>query len=101
MILQDEPNSPFEDYFSYCGSTKESLGGDNDSEVFATPLGSMRETLEEQKEDEKNQKKKKKKKAETVGKKLKPDRLEKLESFSRRLRLCILKGSSHQRHKSS
>ncbi|XP_058761451.1 uncharacterized protein LOC131634845 [Vicia villosa] len=98
---KDEPISPFEDYFSYCGSTKESLGGDNDSEVFATPLGSMRETLEEQKEDEKNQKKKKKKKAETVGKKPKPDRLEKLESFSRRLRLCILRGSSHRRNKSS
>jgi len=64
-------------------------------------MGSMREALAEPKEGEKNQKKKKKKKAETVTKKLKPDRFEKLESFSRRLRFCILKGSAHQRHQSS
>jgi len=66
-------------------------------------MGSMREALAEPKEGEKNQKKKKKKKkkAETVTKKLKSDRFEKLESFSRRLRFCILKGSAHQRHQSS
>lgn len=61
-------------------------------------MGSMRETLAEPKEDEKNQKKKK---AETVAKKLKSDRFEKLDSLSRRLRLCILRGSAHRRHKSS
>jgi hypothetical protein len=60
-------------------------------------MGSMREQLAEPKEDKKNQKKK----AETVAKKLKPDKFERLESFSRRLRLCILKGSCHRRHQSS
>ncbi|KAK2394442.1 alpha/beta-Hydrolases superfamily protein [Trifolium repens] len=94
---KDEQNFPGEDFFSYCSSTRESWGDDIDSEVFATPMGSMREQLAEPKEDKKNQKKK----AETVAKKLKPDKFERLESFSRRLRLCILKGSCHRRHQSS
>ncbi|RHN72738.1 putative serine aminopeptidase, S33, alpha/Beta hydrolase [Medicago truncatula] len=98
---KDEQKFPTEDYFSYSSSARESWDGDNDSEVFATPMGSMREALAEPKEGEKNQKKKKKKKAEKVTKKLKPDRFEKLESFSRRLRFCILKGSVHQRHQST
>ncbi|PNY09910.1 alpha/beta fold hydrolase, partial [Trifolium pratense] len=93
---KDEQNFPNEDFFSYC-SSRESWGDDIDSEVYATPMGSMRE-LAEPKEVEKNQKKKKKK-AETVKKKLKPDKFERLESFSRRLRLCM--GSCHRRHQSS
>lgn len=46
-------------------------------------------------------KKKKKKKPESVAKKPKSERFEKLEALSRRLRLCLLKGSTHRRHKSS
>ncbi|XP_004486396.1 uncharacterized protein [Cicer arietinum] len=112
---KDEQNGPAEDFFSYSGSTRESWGkcpslgltdeesypdfrgDDSDSEVFATPLGSLREILEELKEDEDNPKKE----AEQVRKKLKPDRFEKLESLSRRLRRCILKGSAHRRHQPS
>lgn len=60
-------------------------------------MGSMREVLPDPNEDEKSQKKKK---AHTA-KKLKSDGFEKLESLSRRLRRCILKGSGHRRHKSS
>ncbi|KAJ1420973.1 Serine aminopeptidase, S33 [Sesbania bispinosa] len=66
--------------------------------VFATPRGSLREISSDPKEDEKSQKKRK---GQTVAKKLKSDKFEKLESLSRRLRLCILKGSAHRRHKSS
>jgi len=71
--------------------------------VFATPLRSMKEKSSDSKEDEKKQRKgkKKKKKAETVAKKPKSDRFEKLEALSRRLRLCLLKGSTHRRNKSS
>ena len=60
--------------------------------VFATP---MRSTKEKEKEDDKKHKKKKKKK------KPKSERFEKLEALSRRLRLCLLKGSTHRRHKST
>lgn len=77
--------------------------------VFATPLQSMKEKSSDPKEDDKkhkkkNKKKKKKKKGETVAKKPKSDsssRFEKLEALSRRLRLCLLKGSTHRRHNSS
>lgn len=63
----------------------------------------MKEKSSDPKEDEKMQKKNKKKKnkAETVGKKPRSDRFEKLEALSRRLRLCLLKGSVHRRNKSS
>ncbi|XP_028202976.1 uncharacterized protein LOC114387060 isoform X6 [Glycine soja] len=106
--MKDEQNDPTEDYFSYCSSTRESWGrcstlvlsdeesypdfrdDDNGSEVFATPLGSMREMAADPKEEGKDQKKKKK--AERSSKKLKSERFDKWESLSQRLRLCILKG---------
>ncbi|KAJ6869992.1 hypothetical protein NC652_035793 [Populus alba x Populus x berolinensis] len=50
---------------------------------------------------EKEEKKKKKKKALTVPKKLKGEKFEKLEAFSKRLRHCILRRGNHQRHCSS
>ncbi|XP_020221564.1 uncharacterized protein LOC109804183 isoform X2 [Cajanus cajan] len=118
--MKDEQNGPNDDYYSYTSSARESWGrcsslvlsdeescqnfrdDDNCSEVFATPLGSLREIPAEAKEDGKDEKKKKKKKkAERSSKKIKSDRFEKWESLSRRLRLCILKGSSHRRQKSS
>ena len=71
-------------------------------------MRSMKEKCSDPKEDEKKlkknknkKKKKKKKKGEAVEKKAKGDRFEKLEALSRRLRLCLLKGSIHRRHKSS
>nr|AFK49310.1 unknown [Lotus japonicus] len=84
----------------------------NTVKVFATPMRSMKEKLSDMKEklsdskeddktDKNNKKKKKKKKAESNAKKPKSDRFEKLEALSRRLRLCLLNGSSHRRHKSS
>ncbi|XP_028179609.1 uncharacterized protein LOC114366817 isoform X1 [Glycine soja] len=115
--MKDEKNGLTEDYFSYCSSTRGNWGrcsslvlsdeesypdfrdDDNDSEVFATPLGSMREMSPDPKEEGKDQKKKKK--AERSSKKLKSERFEKWESLSRRLRLCILKGSAHRRSKPS
>ncbi|XP_014517638.1 uncharacterized protein LOC106775106 isoform X1 [Vigna radiata var. radiata] len=116
--MKDEPNDLTEDYYSYTSSTRESLGrcssivfsdeescpdyrdDDNGSEVFATPLGSLREISADPKEEEKGQKKKKKK-AERFTKKHKSDRFQKWESLSRKLRLCILKGSANRRPKPS
>lgn len=79
------------------------LSCQNTVKVFATPLRNMKEKSSDPKEDEKTQKKNKKKKnkSETVGKKPKSDRFEKLEALSRRLRLCLLKGSIHRRNKST
>jgi hypothetical protein len=81
------------------------LSCQNTVKVFATPLRSMKEKSsdppkEDKKKHKKNKKKKKKDKAETV-KKPKSDRFEKLEALSKRLRLCLLKGSIHRRNKSS
>ncbi|RDY00666.1 putative protein, chloroplastic, partial [Mucuna pruriens] len=107
--MKDEQNGVPEDYYSYTSSTRESWGrcsslllsdeesypdlrGDIDAEVFATPMGSMREQAAEPKEEVKDQKKKKKAERSTT-KKIKSDRFEKWESLSRRLRLCILKGN--------
>ncbi|KAL2341449.1 hypothetical protein Fmac_009389 [Flemingia macrophylla] len=115
--IKDEQICLNDDYYSYTSSARESWGrcsslvlsdeescqdfrdDENCSEVFATPVGSMREIQAEAKEEGKNEKKKKK--SERSSKKLKSDRFEKWESLSRRLRLCILKGSSHRRQKSS
>ncbi|OIV96032.1 hypothetical protein TanjilG_27136 [Lupinus angustifolius] len=107
---KNEPNGLTEECYSCASSTRENWdrcsslalsdeesfpdfqGDDNNSEVFETPLGSMREQSSDRKEDIKNQKKQ--------AKKVKSDRFERLESFSRRLRHCLLKGSAHRRHKS-
>ncbi|ESW19549.1 hypothetical protein PHAVU_006G134600 [Phaseolus vulgaris] len=115
--MKDEPNDLAEDYYSYTSSTRESWGrcsslvlsdeesypdyrdDDNCSEAFATPLGSLREMSADPKEEEKSQKKKQK--AERSTKKHKSDRFEKWESLSRKLRLCILKGSANRRPKRS
>ncbi|KAK7303471.1 hypothetical protein RJT34_14378 [Clitoria ternatea] len=112
--IEDEPNGLTEDYYSYTSSTRDSWGrcssfaltdeesypdfrgDDSGSEVFVTPLGSMKETPEDTKEEGKNEKK-----AERSTKKNKFDKFEKWGSLSRRLRLCILKGSAHRRNKSS
>ncbi|KHN03563.1 hypothetical protein glysoja_004589 [Glycine soja] len=77
------------------GSDEESCADDTLSQVFATP---MRSTNEKEKDDDKKHEEKKKKKK---GKKPKSERFEKLEALSRRLRLCLLKGSTHGRHKST
>ncbi|KAL5163728.1 hypothetical protein HKD37_07G020566 [Glycine soja] len=105
--VQDKKlNGEGEDCCSYTSSNRESwgrcssLGGSDEdlraddtlTQVFATP---MRSTKEKEKEDDKKHKKKKKKK------KPKSERFEKLEALSRRLRLCLLKGSTHRRHKST
>ncbi|CAL0301066.1 unnamed protein product [Lupinus luteus] len=107
---KNEPNGLTEECYSCASTTRENWdrcsslalsdeesfpvfrGDDNNSEVFETPLGSMREQPSDPKEDTKNQKKQ--------AKKVKSDRFERLESFSRRLRHCLLKGSAHRRHKS-
>ncbi|KAL2339308.1 hypothetical protein Fmac_013754 [Flemingia macrophylla] len=120
-------NGEGEECYSYTSSNRESwgrcssLGGsecdeescadlraddtDTVSQVFATPMRNTKEKpSSEAKEDEKkkkNKNKKKKKKGEGVVKKPKSERFEKLEALSRRLRLCLLKGSTHRRHKSS
>ncbi|CAJ1962793.1 unnamed protein product [Sphenostylis stenocarpa] len=119
--MKDEQNGLTEDYYSYTSSTRESWGrcsslvfsdeescpdyrdDDDASEVFATPLGSLREISADPKEEENDQKKKKKKKkkAERSTKKHKSDRFEKWESLGRKLRLCILKGSANRRPKAS
>ncbi|MED6131194.1 hypothetical protein PIB30_117052 [Stylosanthes scabra] len=127
--VQDKVNDQTEDCFSCTSSNRESWGrcsslGGSDEEscadlradnlpqntvdVLATPLRSMKEKCSEPKEDEKKHKKnktktkkKKKKKGETADKKGKGERFEKLEALSRRLRLCLLKGSIHRRHQSS
>ncbi|CAJ2649353.1 unnamed protein product [Trifolium pratense] len=125
--VQGKLNGQIEDCCSYTSSNRESWGrcsslGGSDQEccadlsaddkqsqntvkVFATPLRSMKEkSSAPPKEDEKKHKKnkmKKKDKAEKVAKKPKSDRFEKLEALSRRLRLCLLKGSIHRRNKSS
>ncbi|XP_027330854.1 uncharacterized protein LOC113846598 isoform X2 [Abrus precatorius] len=122
--VQDKLNGQIEDCCSYTSSNRESWGrcsslGGSDGEssadlraddtlskntvkVLATPMRSKSEKSAEAKEDEKKHKKnKKKKKGESVVKKPKSERFEKLEALSRRLRLCLLKGSTHRRHKSS
>ncbi|CAJ1941582.1 unnamed protein product [Sphenostylis stenocarpa] len=129
--VQDKLNGEREDCCSYTSSNRESWGrcsslGGSDEEscedlraddtlsqsvlhmhddVFATPMRSMNEKSLDPKEGDdkkhkKKNKKKKKKKDESV-KKPKSERFEKLEALSRRLRLCLMKGSNHRRHKSS
>ncbi|KAG4929136.1 hypothetical protein JHK86_046097 [Glycine max] len=113
--VQDKKlNGEGEDCCSYTSSNRESWGrcsslGGSDEEscaddtlsqsttvkVFATP---MRSTNEKEKDDDKKHEEKKKKKK---GKKPKSERFEKLEALSRRLRLCLLKGSTHGRHKAA
>ncbi|XP_027363794.1 uncharacterized protein LOC113871133 isoform X2 [Abrus precatorius] len=111
--VKDEHNGLTEDYYSYTSSTRESWGrcsslgltdeesypdfrgDDNGSEVFATPRGSMKEISADPKEDGK------KKKAVRLTKKLKSEKIDKWQSLTRRLRLCILRGSAHRRQKSS
>ncbi|KAG5242281.1 hypothetical protein OIU77_029390 [Salix suchowensis] len=122
--LQGKPNDQSEECCSYTSSNRESwgrcssLGGsdeespaecravDNSHEMtlkaFATPLRSIQQkSTAPAKEEEKKKKKKKKKKALTVPKKLKGEKFEKLEAFSKRLRHCILRRVNHQRHRSS
>ncbi|KAK7292505.1 hypothetical protein RIF29_08286 [Crotalaria pallida] len=128
--MQDKINGRIEECCSYTSSNRgswgrcSSLGGsdeefnaylradDNLSQiqntlnVYATPMRRMEEKMPDSpKEDEKRdkkKKKKKKKKGETDAKKPKSEKFEKLEALSRRLRLCLLKGSStHRRHRSS
>ncbi|KHN40219.1 Hypothetical protein glysoja_038414 [Glycine soja] len=106
--VQDKQlNGEGEDCCSYTSSNRESwgrcssLGGSDEdlraddtlTQVFATPMRSTKEK-EKEKDDKKHKKKKKKKKP-------KSERFEKLEALSRRLRLCLLKGSTHRRHKST
>ncbi|KAL1358738.1 hypothetical protein HN51_003993 [Arachis hypogaea] len=119
-VTTDEPDVLNRDSYSCNSSTRESWGRcsimgnsdeepttdhgaeDNASELFFTPMGSMREILPDKKEDEKSQKEKKKKKKPDKAKKIKSDGLEKIESLSRRLRRCCMpRGSFHQRHQSS
>jgi hypothetical protein len=69
--------------------------------AFATPLRSIQQKSPDPAKEEEKKEKKKKKKALTVPKKLKGDKFEKLEAFSKRLRHCILRRGNHQRHCSS
>uniref|UniRef100_A0A6N2KEI3 Serine aminopeptidase S33 domain-containing protein n=1 Tax=Salix viminalis TaxID=40686 RepID=A0A6N2KEI3_SALVM len=113
-------NGQSEECCSYTSSNRESwgrcssLGGsdeecpaecravDNSHEMtlkaFATPLRSIQQKSPDPTKEEE---KKKKKKALTVPKKLKGEKFEKLEAFSKRLRHCILRRGNHQRHCSS
>ncbi|KAJ6300962.1 hypothetical protein OIU76_021716 [Salix suchowensis] len=117
--LQGKSNGQSEECCSYTSSNRESwgrcssLGGsdeeypaecravDNSHEMtlkaFATPLRS----IQQKSPDPTKEEKKKKKKALTVPKKLKGEKFEKLEAFSKRLRHCILRRGNHQRHCSS
>ncbi|KAF9679300.1 hypothetical protein SADUNF_Sadunf06G0000600 [Salix dunnii] len=121
--LQGKPNGQSEECCSYTSSNRESwgrcssLGGsdeespaecravDNSHEMtlkaFATPLRSIQKKSPAPTKEEEKKKKKKKKKALTVPKKLKGEKFEKLEAFSKRLRHCILKRVNHQRHRST
>ncbi|XP_061954693.1 uncharacterized protein LOC133676910 isoform X2 [Populus nigra] len=117
--LQGKSNGQSEDCCSYTSSNRESwgrcssLGGsdeeypsecravDNTHEAFATPLRSIQQKSPDPAKEEEKKEKKKKKKALTVPKKLKGEKFEKLEAFSKRLRHCILRRGSHQRHCSS
>ncbi|KAJ4823944.1 hypothetical protein Tsubulata_016423 [Turnera subulata] len=113
--LQDKPNGQDEECCSYTSSNRESwgrcssLGGsDEESSVepkvasnshemtlkaLATPLRSR----QQKSPDLANREKKKK----ATTKKFKGEKFEKLEAFSKRLRLCILRRVNHQRHRSS
>ncbi|XP_021620780.1 uncharacterized protein LOC110621053 isoform X6 [Manihot esculenta] len=114
--LQDKPNGQSEECCSYTSSNRESWGrcsslGGSDEEssaecrttdksqettlkAFATPLRSIQQNPNLAKEE-------KKKKKTTVAKKLKGEKFDRLEAFSKRLRHCILKRVNHQRHCSS
>lgn len=115
--VQDKENGQNEECCSFTSSNRESwgrcssLGGSDDEpsacandrhqttlNALATPLRSLQRRSPENLKDEK---KKKKKKAEPAPKKPKREKFEKLEALSQRLRLCILKGVNHQRHRSS
>ncbi|XP_021620778.1 uncharacterized protein LOC110621053 isoform X3 [Manihot esculenta] len=115
-ILVDKPNGQSEECCSYTSSNRESWGrcsslGGSDEEssaecrttdksqettlkAFATPLRSIQQNPNLAKEE-------KKKKKTTVAKKLKGEKFDRLEAFSKRLRHCILKRVNHQRHCSS
>ncbi|KAJ9184217.1 hypothetical protein P3X46_003965 [Hevea brasiliensis] len=117
-ILAGKPSGQIEECCSYTSSNRESwgrcssLGGsDEESSVkceatdsshemtqkaLATPLRSMQQAPNSS-EEEKN----KKNKALTVPKKLKSEKFERLEAFSKQLRRCFLKRVNHQRHCSS
>ncbi|XP_021620779.1 uncharacterized protein YqkD isoform X5 [Manihot esculenta] len=113
---EDKPNGQSEECCSYTSSNRESWGrcsslGGSDEEssaecrttdksqettlkAFATPLRSIQQNPNLAKEE-------KKKKKTTVAKKLKGEKFDRLEAFSKRLRHCILKRVNHQRHCSS
>ncbi|XP_010530096.1 PREDICTED: uncharacterized protein LOC104806750 isoform X2 [Tarenaya hassleriana] len=116
-----DPDDQVEEGCSYTSSNRESwgrcssLGGTEDENfagertvgedyeanlnVLATPVRSVQEkprtTAEADRKD------KKIKAAPTGSKKPKHDKLERLEAFSKRLRLCIIKRVNHGRHRSS
>ncbi|KAF7801299.1 esterase/lipase domain protein [Senna tora] len=118
---EDKLNCQTEECCSYTSSNRESWGrcsslGGSDEEsyadfradncsqidVFATPLRSMKEkSLDDNKEEEKEEKTKEKGESPDPMKGAKSDKLDKWEAFSRRFRLCILKGATHRRHGSS
>ncbi|OIV89278.1 hypothetical protein TanjilG_23738 [Lupinus angustifolius] len=112
--MQEKVDGEIEECWSYTSSNRgswgrcSSLGGSDEEElraedslsqktvnVYATPM--------RRKEEEKNKNKKKnKKKGERDAKKGKSEKFEKLEALSRRLRQCLLKGSStHTTHNMS
>ncbi|XP_019434909.1 PREDICTED: uncharacterized protein LOC109341451 isoform X2 [Lupinus angustifolius] len=113
MQVQEKVDGEIEECWSYTSSNRgswgrcSSLGGSDEEElraedslsqtvnVYATPM--------RRKEEEKNKNKKKnKKKGERDAKKGKSEKFEKLEALSRRLRQCLLKGSStHTTHNMS
>lgn len=110
--LEDKPNDQAEECCSHSSSNRESWGrcsslGGSDEEssanrktadnshdialgVLATPLRSRQPKPTDVSKEEKKKKKKSKR-----------EKFEKLEALSKRLRLCILKRVSHQRHASS
>uniref|UniRef100_A0A2P2M7Y9 Catalytic n=1 Tax=Rhizophora mucronata TaxID=61149 RepID=A0A2P2M7Y9_RHIMU len=116
LNLQDKQNGQSEECCSYTSSNRESwgrcssLGGSDEEEckagpisdevalkVLATPVRSVQQNPPEPPKEEK----KGKKKGMAVAKKLKGEKLEKLEAFSKQLIHRILRRANHQRHNSS
>ncbi|KAJ8759673.1 hypothetical protein K2173_009762 [Erythroxylum novogranatense] len=101
--FQDKQNGATEECCSYTrGSDDESFAdckahGDS-HEAFATPLRAVQQKPEDTPKEEKE---KKKKIGWSASKKLKSEKLDRLEAFSKRLRHYFLRRGNHQRHRSS
>ncbi|KFK32200.1 hypothetical protein AALP_AA6G210300 [Arabis alpina] len=117
--FEGKPVVEFEEGCSFTSSNRESwgrcssLGGTEEDESLTAGEGDQvekaavrnaeqkpRDSTREKEEEEERKEKETKKGVETDARKPRREKLERLEAFSKRLRLCIIKRVNHGRHRS-